>query len=98
MMNERYFVYRTFTFFGSAFQQILLYIHVTTRSWKETDMEPYNTYLSQRLPSFATACTIGTSTYHACHDFMRAVWTVPRSLAATKGMESLFVSIRRDHG
>ena len=61
-------------------------------------MEPYNTYLSQRLPSFATAHTSDTSTVHARHDFMREVWTVPRSLAATEGMESLFVSIRRACG
>ena len=39
MMKRAYFVYRTFTFFGSAFQQIPLYTRTITRPWKGTDKE-----------------------------------------------------------
>ena len=37
-------MYRTFTFFGSVFQQILLSYALTTYLWKKIDMEPYNTF------------------------------------------------------
>ena len=89
-------MYRTITFFGSAFQLIRLSIIQISHAVFERKRTYHLT-----TPSLATAstfrCPLHTDrSLHARHNFTREVWTVPFSLATTKGMDSLFyVFVRR---